>query len=114
MTSKHAEKDAEREGPRMYYRLLGNTGLQVSLFSLGTWASYGDKKQLTGKEGLEILKKCMCMARDAGVNFFDTAEEYGHPRGEAEKMLGKALCELKEKDSCKWRRSDLVISTKVQ
>ena len=37
----------------MPYRMLGNTGLQVSVLSFGFWATYGVKEGLTGDEGVE-------------------------------------------------------------
>lgn len=43
--------------------------------------------------------------RDAGGNFFDNAEVYA--KGEAEVLFGKAMRELG------WRRSDVVLSTKI-
>jgi aryl-alcohol dehydrogenase-like predicted oxidoreductase len=45
------------------------------------------------------------VAYDAGVNFFDTAENYS--AGRAEIILGKAIKKFG------WKQNDLVISTKV-
>ena len=47
----------------------------------------------------------MKVAYDAGINFFDTAEQYSG--GQAEIMLGKAIKKYG------WKQNDLVISTKV-
>ena len=97
----------------MYYRMLGNTGLQVSVLSYGFWATYGVKDGLTEQEGIDMAKRCLTLARQAGVNLFDNAEAYGNPVGEAERIMGEALSQLTEDDPTTWRRSDLVITTKV-
>jgi voltage-dependent potassium channel beta subunit len=55
----------------------------------------------------------MTIARDAGVNCFDHAEAYGNPNGEAERLFGIALSELREEYPEKWRRSELIITTKI-
>lgn len=47
----------------------------------------------------------MKAAYDVGVNFFDCAEEYSG--GESERVMGEAIKKFK------WKRNDLVISTKV-
>jgi aryl-alcohol dehydrogenase-like predicted oxidoreductase len=47
----------------------------------------------------------MKVAYDAGVNFFDTAEEYSG--GQSEIVLGQAIKKFG------WKQNDLVISTKV-
>lgn len=44
-------------------------------------------------------------AHDAGVNFFDTAENYN--AGKAEIVLGSAIKKFG------WKQNDLVVSTKV-
>ncbi|OJD26131.1 hypothetical protein ACJ73_02486 [Blastomyces percursus] len=49
--------------------------------------------------------KCMKQAYDLGINFFDTAESYA--AGKSEIAMGRAIKEFK------WKRNDLVISTKV-
>ena len=59
---------------KMPYRLLGNTGLAVSVLSYGTWATYGAKDELMGKQGVDVCKQCFRVARNAGVNLFDNAE----------------------------------------
>ncbi len=85
--------------PQMEYRFLGCSGLQVSAISLGGWITYG------GHVGEEKTKECLKAAWEAGINFFDCAEQYS--KGESEIAMGKAIKELG------WRRCDLVISTKV-
>lgn len=83
----------------MEYRFLGASGLKVSALSLGAWVTYG------GQVGEDIAVECMKAAFDAGVNFFDNAEAYAH--GNAEIVMGSAIKKLG------WKRSDLVISTKI-
>ena len=97
----------------MYYRMMGNTGLQVSVLSYGFWATYGVKEDLAGEEGVNTAKELLGIARRAGVNCFDHAEAYGVPTGEAERIFGVALGQLVEEDPELWRRSDLVITTKI-
>lgn len=85
--------------PDMLYRFLGNSGLRISVISLGGWLTHG------GHTGDEIALQTMKAAYDGGVNFFDSAE--GYAGGRAEKLLGKAVKEFG------WDREDLVISTKI-
>jgi voltage-dependent potassium channel beta subunit len=83
----------------MRYRRLGRSGLKVSELSLGAWVTYGS--QVDEKGAFD----CMSAAYDAGVNFFDNAEAYGH--GRAEITMGNVL------QKAGWRRESLVISTKI-
>ena len=83
----------------MEYRFLGRSGLQVSALSFGAWVTFQDQ--------LDVARahECMKTAFDAGVNFFDNAEVYAG--GMAETIMGEVL------KKAGWRRSDLVISTKI-
>ncbi|WP_435922911.1 aldo/keto reductase [Paenibacillus sp. DYY-L-2] len=81
----------------MKYRALGNTGLQVSEVSFGTWGIGGDWGQSDDTEGLRGLE----FAMEQGVNFFDTADVYGS--GHAEELLAKAT---------KGKEDDVHIATK--
>lgn len=83
----------------MKYRHLGKAGIKLSALSLGAWVTYG------GQVGEDIAEKCMRVAYDAGVNFFDNAEAYAG--GNAEIVMGNVIKKLA------WRREDLVISTKI-
>ncbi len=83
----------------MEYRNLGKSGLKVSALSLGAWVTYG------GQVGEEVAYECMKTAYEAGVNFFDNAEVYA--RGNAEIVMGNVI------KKAGWKRSDLVISTKI-
>jgi voltage-dependent potassium channel beta subunit len=83
----------------MEYRFLGQSGLKVSALSLGAWVTYGEQV------GDQTAHECMTAAYEAGVNFFDNAEVYG--KGNAEIVMGNVLKRVG------WKRSDLVISTKI-
>lgn len=83
----------------MEYRYLGKSGLQISAISLGAWVTMG--AQIDEDTSYE----CMKLAYEAGVNFFDNAESYAH--GNAEIVMGNVI------KKAGWRRSDLVISTKL-
>ncbi|RKP13871.1 NADP-dependent oxidoreductase domain-containing protein [Piptocephalis cylindrospora] len=83
----------------MEYRFLGNSGLKVSALSLGGWVTFGN--QVDGN----VTFECMKAAYDAGINFFDTAEVYAD--GQSEVVMGQAIKKYG------WKRSDLVISTKL-
>ncbi len=83
----------------MEYRFLGASGLKVSALSLGAWVTYGEQV------GEQIAYECMQAAYEAGVNFFDNAEAYAD--GNAEIVMGNVI------KKAGWKRSDLVISTKI-
>lgn len=81
------------------FRNLGPSGLKVSVFALGGWLTYG------GTQRGAIVKQCLQTARSQGINFFDTAEEYGN--GDSETEIGHALKDLA------WPREEYVLSTKI-
>lgn len=83
----------------MEYRNLGKSGLQVSLFSFGSWLTFG--KQIKDNTAEELMKT----AYDGGINFFDNAEIYA--RGQSEIVMGKALKKLK------WDRDTYIVSSKA-
>jgi len=83
----------------MQYRYLGDSGLKISALSLGAWVTYG------GQVGEDVAYECMKTAFESGVNFFDNAEVYAN--GEAETVMGSVI------KKAGWKRSDLVISTKI-
>ena len=94
---------AEISQPKMEYRLIGDTGLKVSVLSLGAMTFN------TVDQTLDLLR----CARKYGINFIDNAEAYGDPRGNAEILFGKAYKILQKENPRLWRRSDLVLSTKL-
>ncbi|HEU4743988.1 MAG TPA: aldo/keto reductase [Anaerolineales bacterium] len=83
----------------MEYRYLGSSGLQVSALSLGSWVTFGEQIDT------DVAYDCMTAAYEAGVNFFDNAE--GYAGGKSESMMGEVI------KKAGWKRSDLVISTKI-
>ncbi len=83
----------------MKYRYLGNSGLQVSALSFGSWVTFGSQVDID--KAVEL----MTIAYDAGVNFFDNAEVYSN--GLAETIMGEAL------KKTGWKQKDLVLSTKI-
>ncbi len=99
--------------PTMPHRMLGNTGLQVSVLSYGFWATFGAKDGLLDAEGVAKAKQILKVARAAGVNLFDNAEVYGTPRGHAERIMGEAIAQLTQEDPDSWRRSDYLVTTKI-
>ncbi|MFO7768536.1 MAG: aldo/keto reductase [bacterium] len=87
----------------MELRYLGDTGLKVSAFCMGTM-TFGERwEERLGSFGQETASEMVDRCLDAGINFFDTANVYSY--GEAERILGKALGT---------RRKDAVIATKVR
>jgi voltage-dependent potassium channel beta subunit len=101
------------QGARMYYRMLGNTGLQVSVLSFGFWATFGVKDRLTANQGIASAKEILRYSRQVGINLFDNAEVYGNPRGEAERIMGEAMAQLMVEEPESWRRTDIVVTTKL-
>jgi voltage-dependent potassium channel beta subunit len=83
----------------MEYRRLGGSGLKVSALSYGSWVTFSF--QLDRK----VAERCMAVARDGGINFFDNAEVYA--AGESERIMGQVL-----RDSG-WSRDSFCVSSKV-
>jgi aryl-alcohol dehydrogenase-like predicted oxidoreductase len=88
----------------MEYRQLGRSGLRVSTVTLGTmgfggtgWASP------VGHIDVDGAHRQIEIAREAGVNLFDTADVYSY--GLSEEILGKALGS---------DRDEVLIATKVR
>ena len=79
----------------MHYRTLGSSGLQVSSLCLGTM-------MFADRTDLPEAQRIIASARDAGVNFIDTADVY--MKGASETMLGECI---------KADRSRFVLATKV-
>ncbi len=67
----------------MRYRRIGDSELEVSEISLGSWLTYG------GGVGDDQARACVEAAFAAGINFIDTANVYA--LGEAESFLGEVL-----------------------
>jgi aryl-alcohol dehydrogenase-like predicted oxidoreductase len=67
----------------MRYRRLGDSDLEVSEISLGSWLTYG------GGVPDEQARACVDTAFEVGINFVDTANVYA--LGRAEEFLGDVL-----------------------
>jgi aryl-alcohol dehydrogenase-like predicted oxidoreductase len=78
----------------MKTRTLGRTGVQVSQLCFGTMSFGGDADE---KESARMYRA----VRDAGINFFDTADQYS--KGRSEEILGGLI---------RGERDQLVIATK--
>lgn len=72
----------------MKYKFLGKTGVQVSSLCMGTM-TFG--KEADEAASAAIYKRC----RDAGINFFDTADVYSD--GYSEAILGNLIQGEREK-----------------
>jgi hypothetical protein len=80
---------------------LGKTGLEVSRLAFGTWEFSSDWGHADEDAAITMIRR----ARDLGINFFDTAQQYGF--GASERILGKAL-----RSDLSQNREDVVIATK--
>jgi aryl-alcohol dehydrogenase-like predicted oxidoreductase len=79
----------------MDYKLVGRTGVRVSPLCFGTMSFGGVADEA---ESARLYKRC----REAGINFFDSADVY--QRGRAEEILGALM---------KGERDQLVVTSKV-
>jgi len=79
----------------MKYKPLGRTGVQVSQLCYGCMSFGGDADEATSAR---MYRAC----RDAGINFFDTADQYN--KGRSEEILGELASD---------HREELVIATKA-
>ncbi|KAB7514558.1 aldo/keto reductase [Halosegnis rubeus] len=83
----------------MQHRELGDSGIDVSEVGFGAWVIgtdwWGDRDE---SDALEMVE----YALDAGINYFDTSDVYGH--GRSEELLGEVLDE---------RGDEMVVATKV-
>ena len=83
----------------MEYRRLGRSGLKVGVLAYGTWVTF------TETNDPDAIVANLRVAREGGVNLFDTADGYG--QGLAEERLGEALRVLA------WPRGSYVLATKL-
>ena len=84
----------------MQFRNFGRTGMQLSLLGFGCGAVGGLMVRGDGAD----QERTVARAISAGVNYFDTAVQYGD--GESEKNLGRILHKLKP--------ANAVVGTKVR
>src|SRR5436309_2353593 len=87
-------------GTAMQTRAFGRTGMQLSVLGFGCGAVGG----LMVRGDARDQERAVARAIEAGVNYFDTAVQYGN--GESEKNLGRILQKLKP--------PNVVIGTKVR
>jgi aryl-alcohol dehydrogenase-like predicted oxidoreductase len=80
----------------MKYRSLGQTGIRVSPYGLGTLMFATGLGNPDPDDSVQIIHKAL----DVGINLVDCADRYG----DAEEVVGRAL---------KGRRDDVVLTTKV-
>ncbi|MBV8816565.1 MAG: aldo/keto reductase [Verrucomicrobia bacterium] len=88
----------------MEYRQLGQSGLRVSVLSLGTMTFGGGSVfSKVGSTDVKGARRQVDLCIEAGVNLFDTANIYSH--GVSEEILGQAL---------EGRRQDVLVATKFR
>jgi len=81
----------------MRFRKLGDSDIEVSSISLGSWLTY------SGGIERDQTEACTRAAFEAGITFFDTANVYG--TGAAEEAWGEILAD--------YRRDSYILATKV-
>jgi aryl-alcohol dehydrogenase-like predicted oxidoreductase len=86
---------SNQPGQSMEYRQLGGSGLKVSPLCLGTMM-FGDRTDMNEAQ------RIVANARETGVNYIDTADQYA--KGESERIVGKLVAG----DRDRW-----VLATKV-
>lgn len=84
----------------MEMRRLGSAGPEISVIGYGAWEAGGDLWE-PGRSDREAVD-AMRAAIDAGMNWIDTAEAYGH--GHSEELVGEAI---------RGRRDEVLVFTKV-
>jgi aryl-alcohol dehydrogenase-like predicted oxidoreductase len=87
----------------MKYISLGQTGMRVSRICFGCM-SYGSKSWMPWVIEAEEARAHYARAIEAGINFFDTSNNYS--LGESERLTGRYLDEM-------GRRDEFVVATKV-
>ncbi len=93
---------SEKRYETMEYRRCGNSGLKLPLLSLGLWHNFGE---ITAEQK---KKDVLHAAFDCGITYFDLADNYGPPYGNAETSFGKIF-----KEDFAPYRDELIISTKA-
>ena len=88
----------------MEYRQLGQSGLRVSVLSLGTM-TFGGRTFFSkvGATDVKGARRQVDLCLEAGVNLFDTANIYSH--GVSEEILGEVL---------EGRRDQVLVATKFR
>ena len=88
----------------MEYRQLGNSGLKVSVLTMGTM-TFGGKGNFAkvGNLQLDEVRKLIDIVAEAGVNLIDTANVYSG--GDSEALIGEAMPK---------RKPGMLIATKAR
>src|SRR5256712_3497634 len=86
VSSRYASSITQRTHP-MQYRNLGRSGLKISPICLGTMMFGGPTDEATS---LRIVAK----AREAGINFIDSADAYNG--GQSEQVVGRAISDNRQ------------------
>src|ERR1700731_3834699 len=87
-------------GSAMQLRVFGRTGMQLSVLGFGCGAVGGFMVRGDAADQERVIARAIA----AGVNYFDTAVQYGN--GESEKNLGRVLQKL--------RPANVAVGTKVR
>jgi aryl-alcohol dehydrogenase-like predicted oxidoreductase len=84
----------------LLYREIEKTGWQVSVIGFGAWGIGGQWGPVEDRQAIQTLRA----AKEAGMNFFDTADAYGDPPGRSEELMGRAFAD---------DRQEIFIASKV-
>ena len=76
---------AENRYDNMIYRRCGKSGLRLPVISLGFWHNFGHTAHY------ETATEIATTAFDAGITYFDLANNYGPPYGSAEENFGRMM-----------------------
>jgi aryl-alcohol dehydrogenase-like predicted oxidoreductase len=97
-TPKAPESKSSLPKAKLPMRVLGTTGLRVSIFGLGGASAKTPLSNGPHEEAVEIVERALAL----GVNYFDTANSYGNGRSES------AMGEVAKK-----HRKEMVIASKT-
>lgn len=92
--------------PALPHRPLGRSGLNVSLFSLGSWRTF---ERIPREQGVAVMRA----ARESGITFLDDArynDETGHapiPTGYSEIVFGELF------RAAGWVRDEVIVANKL-
>lgn len=93
-------------GEQLARRMLGASGIEVSVMALGSWRTY---ERIPQEQGVAVMRA----AREAGITFLDDArydDETGTapiPSGYSEVVFGELF------RAAGWRRDEVVVSNKL-
>lgn len=84
----------------MLKRTFNKTGWEVGVVGIGTWGIGGQWGRVEANEAVAAVEAAI----DEGSNFIDTADVYGDPPGESERLLARVIAT---------RRDRLIVASKV-